>query len=70
MLFSFQVSTINKTFDFISGMEDENLDKLTIAFAAVRSIVSAFKFGCNAIRAKYPDQIQHLVPVLKKEKLK
>jgi hypothetical protein len=69
-----QAAAINKHIPYVIGMRKEIKDKASIEFAvgfydaltAGRSIEVAFAFGCNAILTEFPDQSEHLIPVLKK----
>jgi hypothetical protein len=69
-----QASAINKHIRYVIGMRREIKDKAAIEFAvgfydalaAGRSINDAFEFGRNAVLTEFPDQSEHLIPVLKK----
>jgi hypothetical protein len=69
-----QAAAINKHIRYVIGMNREIKDKAAIEFAvgfydaltAGRSIDDAFEFGRNAVLTAFPDQSEHLIPVLKK----
>lgn len=70
-----QAAAINKYIRYVIGMQKDIKDKAAIEFAvgfydalaAGRSVEDAFEFGRHAIMTKYPDQSDHLIPVLHKE---
>jgi hypothetical protein len=70
-----QANEISRHIDYVIGMQREIRDKAAIEFAvgfydalgAGKSVEEAFKFGCNAILASFPDLPEHLIPVLKKK---
>jgi len=65
-----QANAISRHINYVIGMRGEFNDKAAIEFAvgfydalgAGESVEEAFKFGCNAILASFPE---HLIPVLK-----
>jgi hypothetical protein len=69
-----QAAAICKHIDYVIGMEKDIEDKAAIEFSAGfydalgagKSVEEAFEFGCNGIRLKFPDTLEHLIPVLKK----
>jgi hypothetical protein len=71
-----QAAVICEHIAYVVGMRGDIRDKAAIEFAvgfydgigAGRSIEEAFEFGRNAVHAKFPDEAQHLIPVLKKKK--
>ena len=54
----------------MKGIKDKAAIEFSVGFydalGAGRSIEDAFAFGCNAILISFPDQSQHVIPVLKK----
>ncbi|MGD2087148.1 MAG: CHAT domain-containing protein [Candidatus Aminicenantes bacterium] len=70
-----QSAAIGKHINYVIGMRREIKDKAVIEFAvgfydalgAGKSVEEAFKFGCNAILAMFPDLSEHLIPVLRKK---
>lgn len=73
-----QADAVNEHIKFVIGMRGEIKDKAAIEFSvgfydalcAGRSIEECFKFGCNAILQMFPDLPEHLIPVLKKKRMK
>jgi CHAT domain-containing protein len=71
-----QATAINKHINYVIGMRRQIKDKAAIEFAvgfydalaAGKSLEEAFEFGRNAILQEFPDQTEHLIPVLKKKK--
>ncbi len=67
---------ISQHVDYAVGMKDVIKDRAAIAFSigfydalgAGEPVEKAFEFGCNAIRHEFPNQEEHLVPMLKKRK--
>lgn len=70
-----QADAINKHIKYVIGMHQEINDRAAIEFAvgfydalcAGEPVEEAFKFGRNAILQEFPDQHEHLIPVLKKD---
>jgi len=70
-----QAVSINKYIPYVIGMRGAIKDEASIEFsvgfydalAAGRSIEHAFNFGRNAVLSLFPDQVQHLIPILKKD---
>jgi len=70
-----QATAISKYINYVIGMKKEINDKATIEFAvgfydalgAGKPVEEAFKFGCSAVQLEFPDQLDYLVPVLKKK---
>lgn len=71
-----QASVINKHIDYVIGMQKDIKDEAAIEFSvgfydalgAGKSIDMAFDIGCSAIQLNFPDQLEHLVPILKRKK--
>jgi hypothetical protein len=71
-----QAAAIGSHIQYVIGMEKAIKDKTAIEFAvgfydalaAGKSLEEAFEFGRNAILQEFPDQTEHLIPVLKKKK--
>jgi hypothetical protein len=71
-----QAAAISKHIDYVIGMEKEINDRAAIEFAvgfydaigAGETVEEAFKFGRNAVHLEFPDQLEYLIPVLKKGK--
>jgi len=71
-----QALAINKHIDYVIGMQKDITDEAAIEFSvgfydtlgAGKSIERAFEIGCSAIQLHCPDQLEHLVPVLKRKK--
>ena len=69
-----QAEAINRHIHYVVGMQREIRDKASIEFAvgfydalgAGKSFEEAFRFGRNAILETFPDETQHLIPVLRK----
>jgi hypothetical protein len=69
-----QAAAINEHIRYVIGMQREIQDKAALEFAvgfydalaAGRTIDDAFEFGRNAVLTEFPDQSEHLIPVLKK----
>lgn len=71
-----QAEAISKHIDYVVGMKKEINDRAAIEFAvgfydalgAGESVEEAFEFGRNAVHLEFPDQMEYLIPVLKKRK--
>jgi Leucine-rich repeat (LRR) protein len=71
-----QAEAISKHIDYVIGMKEEINDRAAIEFSvgfydalgAGESVEEAFKFGQNAVHLEFPDQLEYLIPVLKKRK--
>jgi hypothetical protein len=71
-----QAAAISKHIDYVIGMKKEINDRAAIEFAVGfydalgggESVEEAFKLGRNAIQLEFPDQLDYLIPVLKKKK--
>jgi hypothetical protein len=70
-----QATAINKHIPYVIGMQKEIKDKAAIEFTvgfydalgAGRTVADAFEFGRNAVLQMFPDQNEHLIPILKKK---
>jgi hypothetical protein len=71
-----QAAAISKHIDYVIGMKKEINDSAAIEFAvgfydalgAGESVEDAFNLGRNAVQLEFPDQLDYLIPVLKKRK--
>jgi class 3 adenylate cyclase len=71
-----QAEAISKHIDYVIGMKEEINDRAAIEFSvgfydaigAGETVEEAFKFGRNAVHLEFPDQLEYLIPVLKKRK--
>lgn len=71
-----QATAISKHIHYVIGMKKKIKDKAAIEFAAGfydalgagKSVDEAFKFGCNAILQVFPDQNEHLIPILERKR--
>lgn len=71
-----QAAAISKHIDHVIGMKKKFDDKAAIEFAVGfydalgggKSVEDAFNLGRNAVQFEFPDQLDYLIPVLKKRK--